>query len=42
LSGVDVVVNAAGPFKGQTKCAVLEAAISTKVKFRITIIFAKY
>lgn len=42
LLGVDVVVHAAGPFKGQEKCAVLEAAISTKVEFRITTIFAKY
>ncbi|KAF3327161.1 Saccharopine dehydrogenase NADP binding domain-containing protein [Carex littledalei] len=33
LKGVDVVVNAVGPFKRREKCAVLEAAISTKTAY---------
>ncbi|KAJ1689083.1 hypothetical protein LUZ63_013238 [Rhynchospora breviuscula] len=33
LEGVDLVVHAAGPFKVQDKCAVLEAAISSKTAY---------
>jgi saccharopine dehydrogenase-like NADP-dependent oxidoreductase len=32
LNGVDLVVHAAGPFQGEDRCTVLEAAIATKVK----------
>lgn len=32
LSGVDLVVHAAGPFQREDKCAVMQAAISTKVE----------
>jgi hypothetical protein len=32
LTGVDLVVHTAGPFQREQKCAVLEAAISTKVE----------
>ncbi|KAK3139282.1 hypothetical protein QOZ80_5AG0380680 [Eleusine coracana subsp. coracana] len=33
LQGVDLVVHAAGPFQREQKCAVLEAAISTKTAY---------
>lgn len=36
IDGVDLVVHAAGPFQRRVECAVLEAAIDTKVSLSLS------